>query len=256
MGEARLLILACKGGGLGVHKKFKLSSRGPHSQSLFPGDPIRAGEMIYDICYFLAKAICKLLFRLRVEGVENVPRFGPAILASNHVSYLDPIFVGVSLPRKMHYMAKEEIFRNPIAAWFIHKLQGFPISRQRAGSSSIKRAVELMREGKVLLLFPEGTRGDGKTLQRPKPGMAVIAELSRAPLIPVYLDGPGQVLPRGSRWLRFHPVKVTFGTPVHPRSGTTSVAGEAKKVDYELLLEDFVQRMEEIRKKSQERKAP
>jgi len=209
--------------------------------------------MIYDICYFISKWICRVLFRLRVVGEENVPKSGPVILASNHVSYLDPIFLGVSLRRKVHYMAKEEIFRNPLISWFIRKLQGFPVSRQRVGSSTIKKAFQLMERGKVLLLFPEGTRGDGSTLRKARPGIGIIAERSGAPLVPVYLQGPERVLPRGSRWLRLHQVTVGFGMPVLPGS-SSSPPGEPKKGDYEYLVNQVMAGIEKIKKYMEERR--
>lgn len=170
--------------------------------------------MIYDICYFLLKLVSHLFFRLRVMGRENVPITGPVILASNHVSYLDPIFLGVSLPRRINYMAKDEIFRNRLFFWFLSKLQAFPVSRQRVGPSTIKRTLQLMKKGKALLLFPEGTRGDGRELQKARPGIGNIAEKSKAPVIPVYIQGAGRVLPRGSFLIRLHQVTVCFGPPL------------------------------------------
>lgn len=143
-------------------------------------------------------------------------------------------------------MAKEEIFRNPLAGWFLRSLQAFPVSRQKASSSTIRKALELMKRGRALLLFPEGTRGDGKTLQRAKPGIAIIAERSGAPLIPVYLHGAEKVLPRGSRWFRLHPVTVGFGVPVLPGS-SSSALGEHKKGHYENLMSRVMVRIEEMK---------
>jgi len=176
--------------------------------------------MVYDIVCFSLKWICKIFFRLQVIGGENVPRTGPVILASNHVSYLDPIFLGVSLPRRANYMAKEEIFRNPLIAWFLGKLQAYPVSRDRVNSSSIKRTLDLLKKGRVLLLFPEGTRGDGRTLLKAKPGIAIIAERSGAPMVPVFLEGPEKVLPRGSHRIRLHKVTVHIGPPMRCQSSS------------------------------------
>jgi len=201
--------------------------------------------MIYDICYFLCKGICKILFRFRVVGEENVPKRGSVILASNHVSYLDPIFVGISLPRKIHYMAKEEIFRNPLLSWFMRKLQAFPVSRDRVGPTSMKRALQVIKKEKMILLFPEGTRGDGKTLLRAKPGIGAIAEKSGAPIVPVFLQGPEKVLPRGSWRLRFHQVTVGFGLPLLPPSPR---GGESKKNDYEDLATGVMEGIERVKK--------
>ena len=151
-------------------------------------------------------------------------------------------------------MAKEEIFRNPLAGWFLRSLQAFPVSRQKVSSSTIRKALEVMKRGRVLLLFPEGTRGDGKTLQRAKPGIAIIAERSGAPLIPVYLHGAERVLPRGSRWFRLHPVTVSFGAPVFPESSSSSALGEHKKGHYEDLMSRVMMVVAEMKKNLEQRK--
>lgn len=209
--------------------------------------------MIYDICYFLCKGICKILFGLRVVGEENVPRSGPVILASNHVSYLDPILVGVSVPRRVYYMAKEEIFKNLLISWFMKKLQAFPVSRGRLGSSTMKKALQIVKMGKMILLFPEGTRGDGSSLLKAKPGIGIIAGRSGAPLVPVFLHGPEKVLPRGSWWLRIHRVTVSFGSPVLPSLGRV---GQSKKDEYGDLVNRVMEGIEKIKKSMEEGRRP
>jgi 1-acyl-sn-glycerol-3-phosphate acyltransferase len=202
--------------------------------------------VVYDISYFLLKWICRFFFRLRVVGGGNVPRTGPLILASNHVSYLDPIFLGVSLPRKANYMAKEEIFTNPPISWFLGKLQAYPVSRNRVNSSSIRRALDLLKKGRVLLLFPEGTRGDGRTLQKAKPGIAIIGEKSGAPMVPVFLQGPEKVLPRGSRRIRLHKVTVHIGAPIIPQP--SSRPWESKRQDHASLVDQVMARIEAMKR--------
>jgi len=181
-----------------------------------------------------------------VVGGENVPRTGPLILASNHVSYLDPIFLGVSLPRKANYMAKEEIFRNPLISWFLGKLQAYPVSRDRVNSSSIRRTLDLLKKGRVLLLFPEGTRGDGKGLQKAKPGIAIIGQKSGAPMIPAFLQGPEKVLPRGSGRIRLHKVTVHIGTPVIIEP--FSRPWESKRQDHASLVDQVMARIEAMKR--------
>jgi 1-acyl-sn-glycerol-3-phosphate acyltransferase len=175
-----------------------------------------------------------VFFRLRVIGKENVPRSGPVIVASNHVSYLDPILVGVSLPRRLNYLAKEEIFKNRFFSWFLGKLQAFPVSRGRVGPSTIRNTLQLMEQGRALLLFPEGTRGDGRNFLKAKSGIGIIAERSGAAIIPAYVHGAEKVLPRGSRMFRLHPVTVCFGSPFLLSSSSFESEGGKKKAYGEL----------------------
>jgi len=202
--------------------------------------------MIYDIIYFLLKWICHVFFDLKVIGRENVPKSGSVILASNHVSYLDPILMGVSVSRRLNFLAKEEIFKNPLFSWFLKKLQTFPVSRKRVGPSTVRNALRLVEKGKVLLLFPEGTRGDGKSLLKAKNGIGVIAGRSGAVIVHAYLEGPQMILPRGSRWVRLHSVTVYFGPPLLPNS--SSFASEAgKKKAYEEVAGQVMDQIERLR---------
>jgi 1-acyl-sn-glycerol-3-phosphate acyltransferase len=203
--------------------------------------------MIYDIGYLLLKWICQVFFDLKVIGRENVPRSGPVILASNHVSYLDPILIGVSVSRRLNFLAKEEIFKNPLFSWLLKKLQTFPVSRERAGPSAVRNALRLVEKGKALLLFPEGTRGDGKSLLKAKNGIGVIAGRSGAVIVPVYLEGSQKILPRGSRWVRLHPVTVYFGPPLPPNSSSSFAREAGKKKAYGEVAEQVMDQIERLK---------
>jgi 1-acyl-sn-glycerol-3-phosphate acyltransferase len=205
--------------------------------------------MIYDICYWLLRWMFRVFFRLKVIGTENVPRTGPVILASNHVSYLDPLFLGVSLPRRLNYLAKEELFRTPLSAWFLNKLQAFPVSREKVSASSVRKSFQLVNQGKALLLFPEGTRGDGKDLLKGKRGIGIIAEKSKAAIVPAYLHGPEKILPRGSNRLHFHEVSVCFGPPLFLSLASVKW-GEEKERGYEEVAERVMSEIANLKRRS------
>jgi 1-acyl-sn-glycerol-3-phosphate acyltransferase len=169
--------------------------------------------MLYAIGCNLCRWIGRTFFALSVEGEEHVPKSGPVILAPNHVSYLDPVVVGISVSRRVHFMAKKELFRNPLVGWFLHGLQAFPVTRERVDPSTLKRTLSLLAAGQVVLMFPEGTRGDGCTLGPAKPGIAVVAARSGAAVVPVFHWGTERALPRGSRWVRRASLRVRFGPP-------------------------------------------
>ena len=192
--------------------------------------------MIYAIGYHLCRWIARTFFALSVEGQAHVPESGPVILAPNHVSYLDPVVVGVSMRRRVHFMAKKELFRNPLARWLLHGLQTYPVTRERVDPSTLKRTLSLLAAGQVVLMFPEGTRGDGRTLGRAKSGIAVVAARSGARVVPVFHWGAEQALPRGSRRVRRVPLRVRFGPPL-----TFSAGGRPDRE----AVEDFCRRLME-----------
>jgi 1-acyl-sn-glycerol-3-phosphate acyltransferase len=170
--------------------------------------------MLYAIGYHLCRWIARTFFALSVEGMEHVPARGPVILAPNHVSYLDPVVVGIAMRRRVHFMAKKELFRNPLMGWFLRRLQAYPVTRERVDPSTLKRTLSLLAAGQVVLMFPEGTRGSGGALGRAKPGIAVVAARSGASVVPVFHWGAETILPRGGGRLRRVPLRVRFGPPL------------------------------------------
>lgn len=170
--------------------------------------------MLYTIGWLLCRWIARAFFALSVEGEEHIPQSGPVILAPNHVSYLDPFLVGSSVQRRIHFMAKKELFRNPFIGWILRHLQAYPVTRERVDLSTLKRTLSLLAAGQVILMFPEGTRGDGRTLGPVKPGIAVIAARAGAAVVPVFHWGAERILPRGSRGARWAPLRVRFGSPL------------------------------------------
>jgi 1-acyl-sn-glycerol-3-phosphate acyltransferase len=160
-------------------------------------------------CLGVAKGLC----RLRVKGREFIPLTGSAIVAANHVSYLDPFIVGVAIQRHVHFMAKEELFRFRPLGWLLRQYQAFPVDRRRSDRQAMNWAISLLQRGEIVVIFPEGTRGDGSRLGPAKPGIALIAARTGAPVIPAYHCGTEKALPRGARFFRPHQITVTFGAP-------------------------------------------
>lgn len=170
--------------------------------------------MFYRVCVFFLRVLFRTFWGLTARGLEHIPAKGPVILAPNHVSFIDPLVVGICLDREVHFLAKEELFRNRGLAWLMRRLNAFPVRRERMEPSSLKRALRLLREGRVLLIFPEGTRGDGQSLGAAKPGLAAIAARSGARVIPVYHQGTERAFPRGTWRILPGRVRVTYGLPL------------------------------------------
>jgi 1-acyl-sn-glycerol-3-phosphate acyltransferase len=170
--------------------------------------------VLYRILKPIAVALMRAGFHLDVRGREHVPGTGPALLVSNHVSLLDPPFVGAAAPRELFFLAKEELFRVPLFGRFIHALNARPVRRDGADGRALKTALKLLGENRAILLFPEGTRGVEGRLGEGKPGAGMLAVLSGAPVVPVCVSGTARALPPGRALPRLARVSVTFGPPL------------------------------------------
>jgi 1-acyl-sn-glycerol-3-phosphate acyltransferase len=170
------------------------------------------------VLYTLLKpltALClRLIFGFRPVGAEHVPPEGPVLLAANHVSVLDPPVVGAGARRPLHFMAKAELFRIPLFGSLIRGLNAYPVEREGADVAALRHAKQLLREGKALLVFPEGTRGTDGVLGPGRAGAGMLAAHSEAPVVPVYIQGTGKVLPRGATRPRRVPILVAYGPPL------------------------------------------
>jgi len=170
--------------------------------------------VLYQVLKPVAVALMRLMFRLEAQGEEHVPTAGPVLLASNHVSVLDPPMVGGASPRELHFMAKEELFGIPLFGRLITALNARPVRRDGSDSRALKAAVRLLGEGKALLVFPEGTRGVEGRLGDAKPGVGMLAVMTGAVVVPVHISGSGKALPAGRMLPRPAKVLVRFGPPI------------------------------------------
>jgi 1-acyl-sn-glycerol-3-phosphate acyltransferase len=171
--------------------------------------------MLYEILKPLTAGVMRLGFRLTARGSEHVPMTGAALFVSNHSSVLDPPLVGGASPRTLHFMAKAELFGIPLFGSLIRGLNAHPIRREGADAGALRTALRVLEEGHALLVFPEGTRGPEGTLREGKPGAGMLAVLSEAAVVPVFIEGSGRAWPRGHRFPRPARVTVTFGKPLH-----------------------------------------
>jgi 1-acyl-sn-glycerol-3-phosphate acyltransferase len=148
-------------------------------------------------------------------GRERIPRHGPLLVCGNHISTLDPPLVPAFLPRNDSWsMAKAEYFeRSWLQTWIFTAFHAFPVIRHSADRSAIRRATAILRDGHVLVLYPEGTRITSGGLHRPEPGAGFIAMLSGAPVLPVAITGSREVFGKGFKLPRRAPLRVEWGEP-------------------------------------------
>jgi 1-acyl-sn-glycerol-3-phosphate acyltransferase len=161
---------------------------------------------LYDAAKYTFWAFFGTIWRMRVYGGENVPKDGPVIVACNHVSYFDPPVLGTASPRRIQYMAKEELFRIPVLGPAIHAVGAYPVDRKGSATSAIKRSVEVLREGGAIGIFPEGGRNITGTAEA-RGGVALLASLGKAPVVPARLVGTSSA----KRLTQF---RVYFGRPL------------------------------------------
>jgi len=155
--------------------------------------------------------LVRIYFRLRVDGRTAIPNEGPAILAANHTSFLDPIVLGSACPRKVHFLVLQSMHDWWRLRWFYWGMQTIPVKPQEADAKAIRRAVSKLKEGHVVGLFPEGGRSMDGVLREGKVGVALLAALSGAPVIPCYIDGAFDSLPPQGRFPRPARVTIRFG---------------------------------------------
>lgn len=158
--------------------------------------------------------ICRAAFRLKIEGREHELAAGPLIVAGNHASLLDPPLVGMCLRRQSAYMAKEELFAVPILGPWLRSTGSFPVRRGAPDRKAIRRSLEVLERGGVLVIFPEGTRSLDGRLRDPEPGAAMIALRTGVPVLPAAVVNSHRILPKGARWPRFEQITVRFGPPL------------------------------------------
>lgn len=145
--------------------------------------------MFYKLARLIIGTYLRLFARLEVFGLENLPMEGPVVLVSNHVSNLDPVIVGCAIPRRVHYMAKEELFRNKFLGTICKQLAAYPVKRGKSDISAIRQSLHFLEQGLVIGMFPEGTRSKSGELQKPHPGVAMIALKGGAPIVPMAIHG-------------------------------------------------------------------
>lgn len=177
-----------------------------------------------------------LYFRIKKYGVHNIPKKGACIICCNHTSISDILFLGVLCPRQIHFMAKDELFKNKLLAWLFTKLGAFSVNRRTGDKGAINRAEEILSEGKILGIFPEGTRHPGEAPHKAKPGAAMLALTTKAPILPsaVYREeGKVKFLQKAS---------FRFGTPISfEEYGSEDVGKTAIRRVSELITEKITE---------------
>ncbi len=187
---------------------------------IFIDHPVRSmskGSLFYRVLKTILYPILRGLYRVKAEGLENLPREGPVIIVANHVSFLDSFWIPLMVPRRMVYLAKAEYFESKKTAWFFRALGMIPVKRdiKEKTEAALQAGLEVLEQGGVLGLYPEGTRSPDGRLYRGRTGVARLALRSRAHVVPIGLVGSREVMPKQARFPKlWGNVKVRFGPPL------------------------------------------
>ena len=163
--------------------------------------------MFYHLEYFSISVLSKIILRCRVLGRSNIPQNSACIVVANHVNLLDSPLLGVSLGRRVYFMAKEELFHSRLIGWLVRKFGAFPVAKGKLDRRAGRRALELLTNGNVLVVLPEGRRSEDGRLGHAYPGAALLAIRSDVSVVPVGISGTGQLI--GKWWFLRRP-RITF----------------------------------------------
>lgn len=174
--------------------------------------------MITPLSYAFSKFVCWLTFRvkfgLEVSGQEHVPKTGAFVVAANHVSFLDPPVIGSACPKRLRFLARTDLFRHGLLAWWMRSVGVIPVKRDEADLAAVRAALAALRGGDPVAIFPEGGRQLSGELGTAKRGVGLLAESARVPVVPAFIQGTFQALPPDAT--RFAPskIRVAFGPPI------------------------------------------
>ena len=179
----------------------------------------------YRLSWWVTNFVARVVLGLRIEGREHIPRAGGLIVACNHISYWDPPLLGIAFNRELFYLAKRDLFRNRWFGALIKAHNAIPVNRDTFSRSGLVKAIEIVNSGQALVIFPEGGRGEPRKLREPKPGLGLVAEKTRCPVIPAFVLGSDTII---KCLVRRRPLKVYFGAPVRPEEFEAE-GGEGKE---------------------------
>ena len=185
-------------------------------------------RVLYGLCWLLVRGLLRLFFRFRVHPPAEPFPDGPFVLAANHVSFLDPVVLAVSVRRRVVYLVTSDVYvfwLRPFF-WFFSCIR---VEEERANFQAVRRAVKELKSGRVVGIFPEGGISRDGVLTTGQPGVASLLLQADVPVVPVGISGTFEVLPRHRRWPRLHPIEVRFGPVLRPREQVAGLSGRAAR---------------------------
>ncbi|MCX6536760.1 MAG: lysophospholipid acyltransferase family protein [Actinobacteria bacterium] len=204
----------------------------------------RIGKLFYAVIRGILVALCRTYFRLSVKGRENIPKTGAFILAPIHRSNVDTPISCAATTRRLRYMGKDSLWKNKTIGSVLSALGGFPVTRGTADLEALKRCLAVLALGEPMVMFPEGTRQFGETIQPLFDGAAYLAIKANVPIVPVGIGGTQDVMPKGKKMIFPRKCTMIIGAPIYPpvpttgrtpRTATTELTANLKSALQELF---------------------
>ena len=180
----------------------------------------------YWVGYHSSRLVGRLFFRFRVIHRERMIQSGPAILAMNHESYLDPLLAGTACDRAIYFLARRTLLDAPVLGWLLPKLNVIPVNQEGVDRSAIKALIRALNAGNGVLVFPEGSRTLDGSLQPAEPGLGLVIAKTLAPVVPMRIFGAHEALPRGGGGLHLVPITIVIGDPISFNASDLDLAGK------------------------------
>ncbi len=181
----------------------------------------RVGKIFYAVVRGILLTLCRFYFRLSVTGRENVPKTGAFILAPIHRSNVDTPISSATTRRRLRFMGKDSLFKIKPVGSVLSALGGFPVTRGTADLEALKRCLAVLALGEPIVMFPEGTRQFGETVQPLFDGAAYLAIKANVPIVPVGIGGTQDVMPKGKKMIYPRKCTMIIGAPIYPPVATT-----------------------------------
>ena len=208
-------------------------------------------KIFYYSVRLLCIVFCKTCFRVKFYGKDNIPKKQGCIFASNHASFFDPVFVGSGVPYMITYLARSSLFRTKLFGTLIKACNSIPIRRNIFDREAVQEVLRRLKASEGVLLFPEGTRSKDGLIGEAKAGIGKIALQADVPVIPVYIDGASEVWPKGSKRIRFVPVKVFYGKPIILKQELADKQDLSEKEKIRFVADLVVSKIREIQSRQE-----
>jgi len=179
-------------------------------------------RVLYRVVRFVVGGICQGLWRVRIRGLEHIPASGPFILSPVHRSNVDTPLVSLMGERLVRFMGKDTMWKFPISDWFFTSMGGFPVHRGTPDREALRSCERLLADGQALVIFPEGTRRSGPTVEEIFEGPSYLAAKLQVPIIPVGIGGSEGAMPKGTKGIRLVKISIVIGEAIAPPAPTES----------------------------------
>ena len=189
-------------------------------------------RVVYGVSRWAVRLGLRWKYGLRCEGAENVPPEGGVVVAANHCSYLDPPVLACCVPRPVCFMARDTLFSNPVARWYFPRVGVIPLDRTRGDVAALRTAISLLKAGKAVGLYPEGTRSEDGKLHEAKGGIGFLIAKGGVPVVPMHISGTFEAFPKGAKKLRPGAIRVNIGQPISPEELTGAMSA---RNDYDAI---------------------